>query len=100
MNEICSSSFKDFMRKKIDSHIDVTSHDSRVLITLAIEDVVMGVRDTLFDGYLDNFLRLFHTFTLTAFTLVLFLHYHTHLVAFLAGCLDLGVHAWPQLSHF
>jgi hypothetical protein len=53
----------------------------------------------LLDGYFYYFLRLFHTLALTTFALVFFLHDHTHLVAFLACCLYLRVHAWSQLSH-
>lgn len=41
VDKVCSSSFEDFMRKEVDPYIDITSHGSRVLITLAIEDVIV-----------------------------------------------------------
>lgn len=87
------------MRKQVDPHIDVTSHDPRVLIALPIENVVMRVRDALLDGHFYHLLGLFHTLAFTALALVLLVHDHTHPVAFLTWSLDLRVHAWPQLGH-
>jgi hypothetical protein len=99
VDEVGSSSFEDFMGQNVNPHVDVAGQSSRVFVALPVEDVVVGVRNSLLDGHFQGLFRLLDPLAFAALAFVLLIHDHSHLAAGLAGRLHLGIHSRAQLSH-
>ena len=84
----------------LNSGIYITSHDSWELICLSIENIVMGIGDSLLDWNLDNLLLLFDSFALACFAFVLLFHDLTSTFTFLTLDLSLSHDSWSYLYHF
>ncbi len=88
------------MLLEVDSNIDISSHCSGVLVTLSVENVVVGIRYTLLNSYLYYFLSLFYALALASFAAVYLIDYHSRSAAIIARSLNLGIHSWAKLGHF
>ena len=98
INKISPDSLIQLISFDIDPDIDISSHNSRVLITLPIEDVVVRIRNTLLYSYFDDLLRLFYALTLASLATIRLLNYYTEPAAVVAGRLNLGIHSWTKLG--
>lgn len=52
VDDICTSSLKNGVLFDVDSHVDVSGFNSGILITFPMENVVMRIRNSFFDGNL------------------------------------------------
>ena len=97
--KVSSSSLENFMLFNGNSSVEISSLNSWQFISLSIENVVMGIRNSRFNMHLYLLFHLFHSFSLTSFTLVFLLHYLSFSPAFVTLDLRLGDHSRSNLNH-
>ena len=86
------------MFQQIDSDVNISSQDIRILIALAEENIVMSVGNSLLDRYLDFLLTLYYSLTQAKLAFVLLAKALTSSWTSLASDLSLSIHARSKLD--
>ena len=97
--KIGSSPLENFMLFDGNSGVEISSLNSWQFVSLSIENVVMGIRNSRLNMHLYFLFHLLHSSSLTTFTFVFLLHYLSFSSAFVALDLRLGDHPWSNLNH-
>jgi len=83
-----------------DSHIEISSHNSWILVTLPSEDIIMFMRASGLNAHIDHFLFFYNFLSQTLFASVLLIHNLSCCLTLWAMLLRLCVHTWTQLNKF
>jgi len=83
-----------------DSHIEISSHNSWILVTFPSEDIIMFMRASRLNAHIDQFLFLYHFFSTTLFTSVLLVHNLSSCFTLCTMLLTLCIHTWTKLNKF
>jgi hypothetical protein len=83
----------------LNNYNDVSGLNSRVLIGLAMEYVLLVVRCTLVDLSFDDLFLLYNFLAIAAFAFVLFINNFAFTTAIITRSRRLSVHAWPKHLH-
>ena len=86
------------MFQQIDSDVNISSQDIRILIALAEENIVMSVGNSLLDRYLDFLLTLYYSLTQAKLAFVLLAKALTSSWTSLTSDLSLSIHSRSKLD--
>jgi hypothetical protein len=99
-NEVSTSSFESVMLEDSYTNIQVPSHNVRKFISLSAEYVVMGIRHSGIDTYLNDLFVLFNSLAFTTLALVFLFHGLSLSSTLITTGLNLSHHPWTHLHNF